>query len=117
MSEKTFPTGFYVDRPNENAPDFVKAKISIKSKDFFEFVKKHTNNRGYINLDVLESREGKLYATLNEWKKPEGLEGEEAEKVRNLRENAQKAQETAQNTPDPRIDPKDDSLDVSDIPF
>ena len=68
MSEK-FVDGLYVKR-HENAPDFVKVNLSFNSK-FIDYLKANANEKGYVNIDILESKAGKLYAKLNEWKKEE----------------------------------------------
>ncbi len=58
-------SGFYFDKPREGAPDFVKGKLSIKVSEAMELIKKHENNAGYVNLDLLKSKAGKLYMTVN----------------------------------------------------
>jgi hypothetical protein len=69
--EKDFVDGMIVKRPHENAPDFIKANISIKLDEFKgwigQFVK---NNPGdeWINIDIKESQKGKLYAERNTYK-------------------------------------------------
>lgn len=130
MGEKKFPegikiksldklswvvSGFGVRKPHENAPDFVKAKVSIQIeniKTFFrkfessdnewanltvkepyfegridievakfkswvmDFVKNNPDKE-WINLDICQSGEGRLYAGLDDWKpKPMAIEKE-----------------------------------------
>ena len=60
--------GIYFNLPHENAPDFAKGKISIKSADFIEFLHEKTNDAGYVNIDLLVNREGKPYTKLNLWR-------------------------------------------------
>lgn len=79
--EKTFAEGIYFDKPHEKSPDFVKGKISLQKDKLIDFVTKHANEKGYVNLDVKESREGKVYIELNTWKpeeskKPDYPEGD-----------------------------------------
>jgi hypothetical protein len=62
-----FVKGLYAKR-NEKAPDFVKVNLSFKSSDFIEWIKNNTNAKGYCNIDILESKEGKIYPKLNDWK-------------------------------------------------
>ena len=65
MEEKKFVTGMFVKR-NEKAPEFVVCKISIKADDFDEFVKENKNEKGYVNLQVLRSKDkGTLYAVVD----------------------------------------------------
>ena len=65
MEEKKFAKGLFAKR-NEKAPDFVVCYLSIKSDEFIQFLKENTNDKGYVNLQVLKSREkGTLYAVLD----------------------------------------------------
>lgn len=75
MSEETqFPAGIYFDRPRENAPEFVKGRISLQKDQLTEYMAKHANEKGYVNLDLLKSKEGKLYLKLNDWNPEEKKE-------------------------------------------
>jgi hypothetical protein len=65
--ETVLAKGFYFDKPREGAPDFVKGKLSVKVTEAVELLKKYENNAGYVNLDLLKSKEGKLYFTVNTW--------------------------------------------------
>ena len=67
--ENTFVDGMFVYKPHENAPKFIKLRVSIKVEEFKKFADAHKNGKGYINLDLKKSKEGKYYLTLNEWKK------------------------------------------------
>jgi len=68
---KEFPSGFYAKSPHPNAPDFVKARISIKIADFQVFLSTKTSE--WIHLDVKESRKigddglKKWYAEVDTW--------------------------------------------------
>ena len=63
--EKIYAKGLFAKR-NEKAPDFVVCNISIKADEFDKFVKENTNEKGYVNLQVLKSKEkGTLYAVLD----------------------------------------------------
>lgn len=63
---KEFPKGLIVKRPKEGSPDFVKLQISIKIGEFQEFLS--TKQTEWLNIDVKKSKEGKLYAEVNDWK-------------------------------------------------
>ena len=69
--EKQFAKGIYFEKPRDGAPDFVKGKLSFKVADAIAFLQAHENNAGYVNCDVKESREGKMYVELNTWQKGE----------------------------------------------
>lgn len=73
QTTKVYPKGFYIGEPNENAPDFVKGRISVKVEEFTAFLNEHANDKGYVNLDLLEGQKG-LYSTLNTWKPKESSE-------------------------------------------
>lgn len=70
MEEKeiTFAKGIYFNKPHENAPEFVKGKIDIKADEAIEFINANKNEKGYVNLDLLKSKQGKLYLKLNDFK-------------------------------------------------
>ena len=63
--EKNYAQGLFVKR-NEKAPEFVICKLSIKTDDFIQFLNKNTNEKGYVNLQVLKSKDkGTLYAVVD----------------------------------------------------
>ena len=63
--EKNYAKGLFAKR-NEKAPEFVVCKLSIKTDDFIQFLKENTNEKGYVNLQVLKSKDkGTLYAILD----------------------------------------------------
>jgi hypothetical protein len=61
--EKIYPQGVYVSK-REGAPEFVICSVSIKIDDFAKFVKEHKNEKGYLNIDILQGKENP-YAVLN----------------------------------------------------
>jgi len=71
--EKIFIDGLIAKAPSENAPDFVKAKLSIQVRDLMAFLEKHKDNV-WLNVDIKESKEGKWYAELNTFKKEAKVE-------------------------------------------
>ena len=57
--------GMFAKR-NEKAPDFVVCSLSVKTDEFIQFLRENTNDKGYVNLQVLKSRDkGTLYAVLD----------------------------------------------------
>jgi hypothetical protein len=63
--ERVFAKGFYV-KQNPQAPDYVIGNLSIKADEAIEFIKEHTNDRGWVNLSMMKSKEeGKAYIELN----------------------------------------------------
>jgi hypothetical protein len=66
--DNTFPKGLIVKRPHENAPDFIKAKLSFKVDEFVEWLKGAVDERGWVNVDLKVSKEKKLYTQQDNWK-------------------------------------------------
>ena len=63
--EKNYAKGLFVKR-NEKAPDFVVCNLSIKTDDFIQFLNKNTNEKGYVNLQVLKGKnKGTFYANID----------------------------------------------------
>lgn len=60
--------GFFFDKPREGSPDFVKGRLSISVDKAIATLNQYKNEKGYVNLDLLKSKEGKLYLTVNTWK-------------------------------------------------
>lgn len=79
MAEKqVFVDGLIAKFPHEKAPSFVKAHLSIKATELIAFIEKHRKPDGWLNLDLLTSKDGtKMYVTLNEWKKEDKKESAE----------------------------------------
>lgn len=78
--EKKFAEGFMYRAPAENAPSFVKGRVSFRVEEFKKFLDDNRNENGFVNVDILESRaEGKYYGQLNDWKKAEGIEKSEVQ--------------------------------------
>lgn len=76
-----FVDGLIVKAPHPKAPDFVKAQISIKVEDLGKWLrakyKESLANEGWINLDVKESKGGKWYASVSNFKPKEKAEEKE----------------------------------------
>ena len=67
-----FPSGIYAKKPSDKAPDFVWGKINIKLDDAILFLQKEMDNgEEWVNLELLESKENKLYLKIDRWK-PDG---------------------------------------------
>ena len=75
--ENKFVDGLFVSL-RENSPAFVKANLSFQTDKFIEYLKANCNAKGYCNIDILMSKERKLYAKLNDWK-PKETTNEERE--------------------------------------
>ena len=66
MEEKKYAKkGLFVKR-NEKAPEFVVCSLSVKTDEFIQFLKENTNDKGYVNLQVLKSKDkSTMYAVLD----------------------------------------------------
>jgi len=65
--ESTLPKGFFLKPPHTGAPTWIKGQIGIKVSDAIEYLKANENDRGYVNLDLKESKGGKMYLDLNNY--------------------------------------------------
>ena len=63
QSEKIYVDGLFVDQKETS---FGKIdKLSVQADKFIAFINQHKNEKGYVNIDLLESRKGGKYAVLN----------------------------------------------------
>jgi len=65
MSEIEFINGLIFKAPNEKAPDFVKAKGSIKVSELMAWLDGRETE--WVNFDVKVSKAGKWYAAIDTW--------------------------------------------------
>ena len=74
--ENDFPGGFFAKQPHQNAPEFIKAKISIKITDALTFLmQEQDNGEEFVNLTLLESQKGTYYLKTDRWKPDAGHNG------------------------------------------
>lgn len=66
MSDGNFPNGLIVKKPHQNAPGFVKCKLSFSVNDFIQCLQQNNMN-GWVNMDVKLSQKGTLYAEIDNW--------------------------------------------------
>ena len=65
QQESVLAQGFFYKDKHQNAPDFVLGNLSLNAADAIKFITDHTNDRGYVNLQILRSKEGKPYIKLD----------------------------------------------------
>ena len=106
MDDIKFADGIYFKEPHQNAPDFVKGKLSIQKQKLTAWLEgMDAGDEGYINLDIKVAKSGKLYIAVDNWKP----------------NNQQQAQQKPQLTPqqqeqmDTRIE--EDPIIDDDVPF
>ncbi len=75
MPQSDLPNGIFAKKPHPNAPDFVKGAISLKRADAIEWLQQQDGE--WVNLDMKESRNGKYYLSVNDYK-PEASKQTEA---------------------------------------
>ena len=66
MSDNEFINGLIVKAPNDNAPEYVKAKVSIKREELIAWLQ--TKGGEWINADIKVSQTGKWYVSVDNWK-------------------------------------------------
>jgi hypothetical protein len=99
-TKKIYPKGLFANKPRENAPDFVKGSLSLHKTTLIEWLSNfQANEKGYINLDVKEGRDGEYYVEVNTFVKKE-TSNEDTERARTMNEARKKAQEDAQEMAD-----------------
>lgn len=73
MSDIQFIDGLIVKAPNERAPDYVKAKLSIKRQELIGWLQQQSGD--WVNADIKVSQSGKWYAAVDDWK-PNGQQSQ-----------------------------------------
>lgn len=66
MSDIKFIDGLIVKAPNERAPEYVKAKLSIKRQELIGWLQQQSGD--WVNADIKVSQGGKWYAAVDDWK-------------------------------------------------
>jgi len=66
MSEKTFPKGMMFYSRKDNQPEFVRGRLAIKVDEFKQFLDEHEKG-GWVNIDILNSKQNKIYLALNDF--------------------------------------------------
>jgi hypothetical protein len=70
MSDKTYINGLFIKVKETKFGEVV--SVSINAKTLIDELNKHTNAKGYVNIDLLRRKEADKqgnthYAVLNEW--------------------------------------------------
>ena len=114
-TDAKFIPGLFFKPPNAGAPDFILAKGSIKIADLIQFLQRQEGE--WINFDLKNSREGKPYAAIDDWKPQGGRQS--APPNRGGGPSRQNAPRPTQR-PTPATQPSDrweDDFKDDDIPF
>ena len=78
MADKIFPEGIRVFKPHDNAPEFVKAELSIDAVALASWLK--TNGKPNVKLTLKQSQKGSYYLEVNTY---EGKAEAKAESLSN----------------------------------
>ena len=89
-----FPNGLIFRKPREKAPSYVKGSLSIKVDEFIKTLKDN-EIKGWVNIDLLENKNGKCYSKFNTY----GLET------------------TKEIMAEKNVDPEEEQIQILDIPF
>lgn len=65
-NDAKFIGGLIVKPPHERAPEYVKAKISIRRAELIAWLE--SEHSEWINADIKVSQGGKWYASVDDWK-------------------------------------------------
>ena len=80
MNEKTFVSGLFYKKPHEKAPEFVIGTLSAKREEFITFLQDQPGE--WVNMVIKESKGGKTYVQIDDWKpKEKPATVEDAKKV------------------------------------
>lgn len=72
MNDKQFVNGLRFNTPRDRAPAWIKGHISVKVDDFIAYAQANQDQRGWLNIDVKESKGGNLYCELNTYGRDKG---------------------------------------------
>lgn len=61
--------GIYFKAPAENAPSFIKSKVSFKVSDVIESLQANANEKGYVNADMKQKDDGTYYLQLDTYQR------------------------------------------------
>jgi hypothetical protein len=67
MTDKPFAAGLFAQLPSPKAPAFVKLNLSFRTEEFIDFLKRHTDHRGFCRITIKESKNGTLYGQLDNY--------------------------------------------------
>lgn len=80
--EKIWADGFSFALPSAQAKEkapWIKGKLGVEVNRAIEFLQKHKNKGGYVNIDLKLSSKGTYYLELNDWQPIKKLNDDESE--------------------------------------
>ncbi len=112
MSDVQFVDGLMVKKPHSNAPDFVKASLSIKREDLINWLQGQSGE--WINVDVKESKKGSWYAQVNDWE-PAGGQNQSPAQPQSPSPSTSQDNSDIPLPDEPSMN--DDDFDIGKVPF
>jgi hypothetical protein len=82
--DRRYPEGIYFELARDGSPTYVIGSVAIKHQVFLEWLNsENPKPGGYVRLDVLMSREGKPYFSVNDFvpKNKKSESSEDLEKI------------------------------------
>ena len=67
QKDRVFAPAMNWSQPREGAPDFVKAKLGIKTDEFITVLKENAKPSGWINFEMKQAQDGRYYFELDTW--------------------------------------------------
>lgn len=86
MADIEFIDGLNAKAPNQGAPEYVKAKLSIKREALIAFLQQRDGE--WINAEIKESKSGKWYVAVDAWKPNSEKSGQSDRPQRQERQSA-----------------------------
>ena len=72
-NEAKFVQGLIVKAPSDKAPEYIKARLSIKREELIAWLESEDGE--WINADIKVSQGGRWYAQIDSWKPEESSKG------------------------------------------
>jgi hypothetical protein len=72
MSETKKINGLVVKK-NEKSPEWVLTSVSIEVESFKKWLDENKNGKGWVNLDLKKSKDGRFYLDHNDYKPKESV--------------------------------------------
>lgn len=67
-SDKIFTDGMNFYPPSLKSPAWAKGTIAINVEKFTAFLQNCPNERGWVRIEIKESKKGNVYCELSQWK-------------------------------------------------
>jgi hypothetical protein len=72
MSDKKKIDGLIVKK-NEKSPDWVLTSVSVEVESFKKWLDEKKNAKGWVNLDLKQTKDGRYYLDHNDYKPKESV--------------------------------------------